>query len=316
MTNKPTFIIGGERRSGSTTLYKMMLEHPQINMYPVADMDYFIKNELFASREWYIDKDIDVDWETTHTLDEYLSKFDGLFEENKIVGQKDADLLFWKPAHARLKQYLPEAKFVFVLRNPVTRADSQYWNEVAKGREILSFTEALSEEEQRSEKSDYGRLHLNYKERGRYIESIQHFRKFFSDDQILIVILEKLKNNPIDELKKIGDFLGISVEGFQDSQNTHSNHQDILQIKKQYQGRWIEKLIKFNDRIAEGIIVRLSKDKDVKDRYRKMFKSFGKESVRQKKKKDQKLMAELQSYYEKSNAELEEYLGYSLDEWK
>lgn len=315
MSNMPHFIIGGERRSGSTTLYKIMLQHPEINMYPQSDMDYFIRDELFG-REWMVEKDDDARWYANHTPEAYAAKFDGLFQTDKIVGQKDADLLFWKPAHARLKSFVPNAKFIFVLRDPVKRADSQYWNEVAKGRETLGFEEALAAESGRALESDYGLLHLNYKERGKYIDSINHFRSFFPDEQILIVILEKLKNEPAAELEKIAAFLGVSRDGFRQAGGTHSNHQDVLQIKARYKGTWVEKLIAMTDRIAEALIVRLSKDKDVRDAWRGRLKSFCKESVRTSSKPDEALVKAMRNYYTDSIAELETYLGYEIGEWK
>ena len=294
-----------------------MLTHPEIVMYPVADMDYFIKPELFAAREWYIDRDDEETWQKTHSCAEYTKLFDGLFEPGKIVGQKDADLLFWRPAHARLKRCLPETRFIFVLRDPVKRAESQYWNEVAKGRETSeNFEEALEKEEERSRASDYGRLHLNYRERGKYIESIEHFRNHINDERFLIVILEKLKNDPDRELARIAEFLGISSEGFAQARSIHSNRQEVMEIKEKYRGTPVESLIRFYDRFAEAAIVRYTRDKDIRDALRRRFKSFGKESVRQKKTLSPALERELREYYRESIEALEHYLGYSIDEWK
>lgn len=315
MINMPHFIIGGERRSGSTTLYKMMLRHPEINMYPIADMDYFIMDKLFG-KQWIIEKDEHFQWYANHTPHEYAERFNGLFQAGKVVGQKDADLLFWKPTHSRLKAFVPNTKFIFVLREPVIRADSQYWNEVAKGREMLSFEEALAMEAKRSKESDYGLLHLNYKQRGKYMDSINHFRSFFPDSQILIVILEKLKNKPEIEFKKIADFLGVSPDGFEQAGGMHSNHQELLKIKTKFKGTWVEKLINATDRIAEALIVRFSKDKDVRDKWRKLLKSYCKESIRNSVKPNDGLIKEMKAYYRESIIQLEAYLGYEIEEWK
>lgn len=316
MNRKIDFIIGGERRSGSTTLYRILAAHPQVNMYHESDMDYFIKNALFSSKKWYIDFDRDEDWYATHSKEEYLSLFEGLFEEGKIVGQKDADLLFWKPAHRRLKEFLPDTKFIFVLREPISRAESQYWNEFAKGRETLTFEEALKKEQERSRESHYGKLHLNYMERGKYIESIRHFREYFPDDQVLIVILEKLKSNPDEELRKIADFLNISFEGFEEVKRTHSNHQEVYKIKEKYKNTPVEKFINFYDRVVEALIVRLlPPDKEIRDAYRYKLKKLGKVSARSTSPMKEETKKMLADYYEKSNRELESFLNIRLNEW-
>ena len=48
----PTFIICGERRCGTTSLYTWMRAHPEVFLYPKADMDYFIEDEIARTREW------------------------------------------------------------------------------------------------------------------------------------------------------------------------------------------------------------------------------------------------------------------------
>ena len=47
--SKPHFIIMGERRSGSTTLYHMLSQHPEVSMLQPVDFDYFIEPELIDS---------------------------------------------------------------------------------------------------------------------------------------------------------------------------------------------------------------------------------------------------------------------------
>ncbi|MEL6813065.1 MAG: hypothetical protein AAFP76_17220, partial [Bacteroidota bacterium] len=95
--NNPHFIIAGERRSGSTTLYDILRQHSEVGMLDISDFDYFIEPELFSK----VPAESAVkpkDWATSHSRQEYLYLFHDL---NGVTGQKDADLLWWKPAHAR-----------------------------------------------------------------------------------------------------------------------------------------------------------------------------------------------------------------------
>lgn len=312
--NNPHFIIGGERRSGSTTLYELLKRHSEIDMYRLSDMDYFIKGELFSSKDWYIDFDTEEEWQETHSKEEYTRLFEG-FDFKKKVGQKDADLLFWKKAHPRLKEYLPETKFIFVLRNPVKRAESQYWNEIRKGREEKSFNEAVKLEQSRSQESDYGKLHLNYLERGKYHESLKHFFEYIPKERVLIIILEKLLSQPKKELKRIAEFLEISVEEAENINLIHSNKEDVMVLNPKFNGTFVGQTINLWDKATNGVITRISRNKDTRASLRNVFSRFGKISLRNKNKLDDKTLNDLKEYYKQPNAELEKLLDTELSVW-
>jgi hypothetical protein len=312
--NNPHFIVAGERRSGSTTLYELLKQHSGVDLFPVADMDYFIKPELFQARNWVVDFDNQDEWQASHSKLAYADLFRGL-DFSKKVGQKDADLLFWRKSHSRLAEFLPEAKFIFVLRNPVKRAESQYWNEFGKGREWETFEKAISLEGERSKESDYGKLHLNYLERGKYHESLEHFFKHIPQSRVHIVILEKLFKSPEIELKVIAEFLDVSVEEAQNINLLHSNKEEVLALNPKLKGTTQEKLIKTYDRFANAVIVRVTKDKDKKAALRKKYMGFGKVSLREQNKIDIQTLEGLKEYYKSANAKLEALLETDLSIW-
>lgn len=312
--NNPHFIIAGERRSGSTTLYELLKQHPEIDLFPVADMDYFIKSELFRAREWVVDFDGEDEWQASHSKQGYAELFKDL-DFTKKVGQKDADLLFWRKAHPRLAAYLPDTKFIFVLRNPVKRAESQYWNEFGKGREWEVFEMARALEEKRSQESDYGKLHLNYLQRGKYHESLTHFFQHIPKSRVHVVILEKLFKSPKAELKAIAEFLEVSVEEAQSIKLLHSNKEEVLTLNPKIKGTLQEKIINAYDRVANAMIVRATKDKDQKAALRKKFMSFGKVSLREQNKLSHSTIQDLKEYYRVPNARLEQLLQTDLSIW-
>ena len=47
----PTFIIGGVRRGGSTSLYHAIRQHPDIFLYPHSELNYFVEKEV-NGRKW------------------------------------------------------------------------------------------------------------------------------------------------------------------------------------------------------------------------------------------------------------------------
>jgi hypothetical protein len=206
----PNFLIAGERRSGTTSLYHWLRQHPAVRMYPKSDTSWFIDDGVKGKqwREGHVDP---AQWDSGHSIEAYSARF-GPDEPNKVTGEKCADLMYWLPAHKRLQRYLPEAKFIVILRDPVRRAWSHYCNEVGKGRESLSFRDALAQEDARAARSDYARYHLSYRQRGNYDETLPRFLEHIPRENVIIVIHEKMVRNRQQELARIARFIGASPD--------------------------------------------------------------------------------------------------------
>jgi len=305
----PNFIIAGERRSGSTTLYEVLKQHSEIDMYHISDMDFFIEKDLFSLQP--IENDKINQWDNYAKIKNYKKLFP---QTDKKTAQKDADLLWWKPAHKRLAQHLADTKFIFVLRNPVKRAESQYWNEVRKGREKRSFKLALKQSNQINA-SNWQNLHLEYKQRGCYIDSLNHFFEHIPQQRCHVVILEKLFKNWNEEMTKIADFLNIDKEEAKSLSPIHSNKENVLIINPKFENRILGKLIKFYDRFCNAIIRRLVKDKHLKNKLQAYFLRLGKVSKRKTNPVNQETLKELKEFYKPYNRLLEKKLNLSIEEW-
>ncbi|MEM8583194.1 MAG: sulfotransferase [Bacteroidota bacterium] len=207
----PNFLIVGERRSGTTTLAHWVRNHPDIYLHPTIDMGYFVDDELVGSRTYKVGKVDQAKWYSSHSKSEYESFFEEGISADAI-GEKSADYLFLDQCHERIKSYYPGMKLVVILRNPIDRAWSMYWNEVGKGREHLSFEDALKAEEKRIAESDYARDHLSYFSRGMYASSLKKLFEVFNRNQVHIVLLNSLTENPVRDLKELYVFLGVDPD--------------------------------------------------------------------------------------------------------
>jgi Sulfotransferase family len=207
---RPTFMIAGERKCGTTTLHHWMSCHPDVYVYPPWDVNYFIEEEISKTLEWREGEADSAAWERNHSPRAYEAMFrDGA--PYSAIGEKSADIFFWRPAHERVARYLPEARFIVILRDPVQRAWSHYWNEVGKGngRECLSFEEALEREQERAEQSAYARLHLSYLARGFYDDTLENWLRFIPRTSLLVLTLEETRTRPVEALKKAYEFIGV-----------------------------------------------------------------------------------------------------------
>ena len=308
----PNFVIAGERRCGTTSLYHAMRRHPQIYLHPVTDMNYFTDDEI-AGRRW---RDGEVDkskWEQSHTLEDYSA----LFEEGEdypAKGHKGADLLYWRPAHPRLERFIPDARYIITLRNPINRAWSHYWNEVGKGRETLSFQEALAAEEERSSKSDYARFHLSYLDRGFYHKSLQAFFQYVSPARVVVVTVEQTKLQPEETLAEIYRFLGVDPSVGLEGAGMTRNQNWTLLPRKWTNTSLIKPVESIYTRITEKVITSTTTDPEMRRNARRRAQVFfrkpaGNIAI------PEKIRRQLSNTYAPHISALEELLGRSFPEW-
>ncbi len=312
---KPNFIIAGERRSGTTSLANYFKSHPEIYLHSRIDMAYFVDPQTKGLKDTVkgkIDSDL---WEKKFSSEDYISLFKDA--KNEIaVGEKSADYFFWKESHHRIKKTVPDVKIILSLRNPVERCWSHYLNELGKGRETLSFKEALRKEKERIEFSDYARNHLSYLKRGFYDETLEFLYETFDREQIHVVILEELIKRPEIELEKVYNFvgvnpkLGVKFKGGKINKNWTT-----------FQYEWVK-----NNSILSAIELFVTKlqrkilSKIIKQNYKRKQWSLKIESLYRKTKDDINISVEeknfLSKIYEDHIDNLERILNRDLSIWK
>jgi hypothetical protein len=238
-----------------------MSSHPDVHLHPRTDLNYFIEDEIVGAREWR-DGEADAEgWERNHSVEQ----FSGLFSETggrSAIGHKGADLLFWTPAHSRLARYVPDARFIITLRNPVDRAWSHYWNEVGKGRESLEFEEAIDAEEERLRKSAYARNHLSYLSRGFYEKSLQAFFRHISPSRVLVIALEQSRAKPEKTLKEVYNFIGVDPDVGLELAGTQHNENWTMTTRPWAELPIFKPLQIMYLKLTERLIVRVTKDTD------------------------------------------------------
>jgi hypothetical protein len=185
----PDFLIIGTQRGGTTSLYNYLSAHPKIALARQKEVHYFSVN-YEKGLDWY---------------ESFFPRTRGL--RRRITGEASPYYIFHPHSPARVKQLLPDVKIIALLREPVGRAFSHYRHEVNMGEEPLSFEEAVAREDQRIA-PDVERLaidplyeahaHRNYSyiARGRYIEQLRLWTRFFPLDQMLVLRSEDLFADP------------------------------------------------------------------------------------------------------------------------
>lgn len=202
----PTFVIPGASKSGTTSLHYYLDEHPDIYMSSPKELHFFSRNENYDQG-----------------LDAYEHKFSGWDGETAVgeasptyfyhgkIWEEESGKLIWSPGDdsaVRMADAYPDLKILFSLRNPITRAYSQFWKNVRQGKErTVPFKEALREEL---------RGDRNHQERSRcwiyanrYSEHLRHWLDQFDREQVKFLVFEKWIDRTEETLNEVCEFLGV-----------------------------------------------------------------------------------------------------------
>jgi hypothetical protein len=200
----PDFLIIGAQKSGTTFLYNLLCQHPQGQPALEKEVHFFD-----------INFDKGVDW--------YRSFFppptwmDG---QRSITGEASPYYLFHPHAARRAAAVVPHARLIALLRNPIDRAYSDYQHKAREGRDLLSFEDAISAEEERlrgeREKmlvdetySSQNYRKFSYLSRGVYVDQIAEWRRYFDEDQMLVLKSEDFFEDPQGTFERVSSFLGL-----------------------------------------------------------------------------------------------------------
>ena len=163
-----------------------------------------------------------------------------ILQKKFITGEASVRYLDHPHAPQRIKQVTPHAKFIILLRNPITRAFSQHTRVKHNNRESLTFRDAFLNESKRT-KEDYKKIFsepfyyadsyftYSYFERGIYVDKIKHWMEVFPKEQFLIIQSEEFFREPSKIYNQVLDFLG--VENFDLDQYEQFRKQDYSESK-------------------------------------------------------------------------------------
>ena len=205
MTNKfrilPSFLIIGAAKSGTTSLYAHLIEHPNIIPASMKEVQFFqyLRNTKTSF---------------------YRSHFP-IKRKNLITGEATASYFPHPFVPARVHKLLPLVKLIVILRNPVERAYSSFHYKVKLGEQIAeNFEDAIKTELKRIEientkpefkigNAKYDHPSFSYLRHGLYAQHLEKWLKFFPKEQLLIIHTKEFQNNTEITLAKTFDFLGL-----------------------------------------------------------------------------------------------------------
>lgn len=215
--NQPNLFILGAAKAGTTTLYDLLCRHPDVFLTEVKEPQFFSNDGLYA-----------------RGIDDYLSRHFGGSEHYAVAGEATPHYLYCEKVAARIAEHFPgsQCRFIVVLRDPVQRAWSLYWNLVSEGVEPLEFDAALVSEAQRIDDATLladGSLRYAYVSSGLYARQLKAYFQYFDPGQFHIMWFEDLVADTPGCLRDVCRFLGIDVvEDLDVGKKSNASHRPRL----------------------------------------------------------------------------------------
>lgn len=195
----PDFVIAGAPRCGTTWLYHLLARHPGVYMAAPArpEPKFFLVDELHA-----------------RGLDWYSRTWFAGAPPGVVCGEKSTNYLESAAAARRMAASVPLARLVFILRDPVERAWSNYLWSRMNGLEAESFERALELEDARERSlapdQRFSRPHA-YFSRGLYAELLAPWLARFPRERILYLRCEDIPRRPEGLASRLHAFLGVEA---------------------------------------------------------------------------------------------------------
>ena len=212
----PDFLIIGAKRGGTTSLWNWLLSHPGVlPMFPGVQ-------QIKSPHYFDIHHDRGQDWYLSHfPTHARVAAFERRHGYRPVTGESSPYYLFHPEAPRRVAAELPTTKLIVLLRDPVKRAYSNYWERRGSGAEDLpTFEDALAAEDGRlageaariSVDSSYYSLHHDchsYLARGDYATQLRHWFDQVDRERFLILTSEEMYADPSGVVGQVHRFLGI-----------------------------------------------------------------------------------------------------------
>lgn len=202
----PNLVVIGAMRSGTTSLHSYLDLHPQVSMSQPKELDFFVLEKNWSKG---------IKWYESHFTD-----------ETKILGESSPSYTkypLFSGVPERMYSVLPEAKLIYILRDPIDRIVSHYVHEFRARRENRNISDALADLENNHNVSC-----------SKYYMQLEQYLNCFPRSNILIITLEDLNRHRQRTLQKVFRFLDVDdsfySQGFSNILYQSSGRRRVNQI--------------------------------------------------------------------------------------
>jgi hypothetical protein len=204
----PDFLLVGAAKSATTSLYYYLSQHPGIRMTSVKENWFF---SFLGNPPRYTSPGV-----LSHvvsSVEDYVKLFAGARPDQKLGDASPSYLYTYRDTLRNIRavyppRHLDDLRIIISLREPVSRAYSQYWTFRRVALEPLSFDAAIEEQVVAERIRDNWNIFYDYAGFGRYYEQVKAYVEAFGSDRVLILLYDDVQRDPVGVCQRICAFVG------------------------------------------------------------------------------------------------------------
>ncbi|MDX1395609.1 MAG: sulfotransferase [Gemmatimonadota bacterium] len=173
----PNLIVIGAMKTGTSSLQFYLRQHPEVFMSAEKELNFFVEDRAWGRG---------VAW--------YRSQFRNATVRGEASPNYSAVRRF-PGVPARMHSVVPDAKLIYIVRDPIQRAISHWIHNFSDGTEDAPFEEAVRR--------------WIYVERSLYWRQLSAFLEFYPPERILVFTSDELRHERIATLERVFRFLGV-----------------------------------------------------------------------------------------------------------
>ena len=199
-------IVGGTTKAATTSLFTYLADHPAVCAATYKETRFFLSSDYPLPSKYRYKGDVE----------EYNLLFSN-FDESQLRMESTPDYLYCEEACEKIATFLPCAKLVFSLREPISRLISWYRfaKQIGKLPQTLGFdayVELLFDNRYQEKKEQ----HLQALQHGCYNIYLERYFNRFGPEHLHILFYEELAAQPADTMAKLCSFAGIDADFYND----------------------------------------------------------------------------------------------------
>ncbi len=280
----PSFVVIGAMKAGTTSLHAYLDLHREISMpFTIKEVNFFNRSDNWNRG---------ISW--------YKSNFRLNNLKKGEVCPNYAMFPAFPEVPERMYSILPDARLIYILRDPIERMLSQIHHQLIDGRETREIAEIIADNTDR----------WHYRAYSMYYSQLEKFLAFYKKERILIVTLEMLNQSPQLVMSEVFSFLAVDSTFYSES-FTRRYHDSS---KKMSSGKFL-KLIN-HAQLPKSLITVKSKVSKLIPRqiYKKLRQRM--EHYVPKPQLTASQRAKLVSIFKDDVAKLRSFTGHDFEEWK
>ena len=178
----PDFFVVGAAKSGTTSLYYYLNQHPDIGMSIPKEPNFFNREDFQAG------------------LDDYKRCFS---RQGRVRGESSVEYTYHPFVNGppeRIHSVLPAAKIIYIVRDPVDRAEAHYHQRYCSGKVGPGIEKAFA---------DLDHASNVFIATSMYAMQMDRYLRFFPRSALLVVDQNELKFNREETMRSVFSFLDV-----------------------------------------------------------------------------------------------------------